>query len=918
MPRFVNRGPQLAALATQQERLGAGHGATVVVCGHPGLGSSALLRHWVEHQAAHRVLEAHGVESESDLPFAGLAGLLAPILDLVDELPAPQPAALRGALALGPVTGADRFTVFVAVVGLLAQAAKAQPLVVAVDDVHHLDPSSRAALAFASRRLADDPVLIVLAGRTDALADGSFDHATVIELEPLGPDDARTLLVETAGAPIHPAVLPRLVEAASGNPGALVALATILSPDQLSGRRPLDDPLPVGVELERGVARRAADLPVATRRAILLLAVGADEGADVVDAALRAADLGRDDVVAAERAGLVELAAGRFGFRDGRMRAAVYHASSPADRREAHRGIAAALDPGSPARAAHAAAAAIGPDEAVAADLEAVAIEADQRGDAAAAWHAWERSAALSTDVEDRGRRLLGAAAAALRVGSPDAADRLLHEAEPLVASEQRGTRELLLGRLLVVTGRPDAAVAAFTARADELEADEPGHAAALLLEAVPAMVRTGRIGVALALARRSADLAAGAGDPALDARAAVALGAALTAAGDVGPGRELLDRYRDVAELEGAAAAAPFLADTAALALVRLGDHDRARALLDQLAHAVGEASAPHSAPSVLAVQGFLEYRAGRLDDAAAASAAAVQIADETRQPGLVAFPLATLATVQAMRGDEAACRAAAERLAALGAHQEGGRGRDIVARAAVGLLELGLGRPDAAVAVLEPLRSTLDQSRPSVVMWEADLADALIRAGRPDDATPVIATLEDAAQRADDRRARAAALRLRALAAPDDDDRAALHDDAVAAYRELGLTFGVGRSLLDQGAWLRRARRRKAARVPLQEASSRFEAMGAAPWARLAGSELERCGGATRQADDGTSPLTAQERQVATLIADGASNREAAARLFVSVRTIESHLSRIYRKVGVRSRSELTGWVARTDLDA
>ncbi len=915
MSPFVNRDAELGLLADHARALEAGTGATVVVCGEPGMGASSLLGRWLADGVDARVLEVRGIESESELPFAGLGSLLLPLLDLIDELPEPQPAALRAALALGPVTGHDRFTVFVAVTGLLGRAARLRPLLVAVDDAHHLDPSSLAAVAFASRRLGHDGVLVVLAGRADAFDDDSFGHASTIELRPVADAHAQMILNAAARVSIHPVVSRRLVDAAGGNPAALVDLAVMLGTAELQGTRPLMEPLPVGPTFEGALIRQLADLPSATRRAMLVIAVGDEDGDDAVFRALAADGLGIDHLVPAERSRFLVLDGGRHRFRDERTRSAVYHASSAPDRRRAHQVMADVLDPGSATWAVHAAEASVIPDETIAAALERMAVDAAAVGDIAVSWHAWERAASVSLQGGDRSRRLLGATDAALRVGRPDAARRLLDELGSARPDDHRGERDLLRGRLLVIAGRPDEAATLFVARSDQLSGDDPVGAAALLLEVVPAMLRNGRVGTAVTLARRSSDLLASTPDGPLTARAAVALGSALVTIGGDRSGRELLDRYRDVAALEGWANAASFLADTAALALIRLGDHQHAREILNHLAAAIGEASAPFSAPNVLAVQSFLDYRTGRLADAAAAASSAVQIADETNQPGLVAFPLGTLATVQAMRGFEQECRDASVRLARLGQGQDGGRGHELVARAALGLLELGLGRPQRAVAELEPLWSDAHRSRPSVVMWNADFADALIRSGRPDDAEPVIADLEAAAQRSGDGRARAAATRLRALVGPTE-SRDELLEIAVAACRELDLPFGLARSLLDLGAAQRRSRRRKDARVSLREALACFESMSSTSWSRLAAAELDRCGGTSHSTVVSADPLTPQERQVARLVAEGASNREVASRLFVSVRTVESHLSRVYRKMDLRSRTELAGWISRTDL--
>ena len=912
MPSLVNRGEELAALARHAEVLGVGRGRTIVICGDAGQGASALLQHWLDAQTDTRVLAVRGIESEVDLPFAGLAGLLKPVLGHLDDLVEPQGAALRAALALGPATGHDRFTVFVAVASILSRAAQDGPVLVAVDDAHHLDPSTLDALAFASRRLEDDPVLVVLAGRTAALAVAPFAHATSIDLPPLTPDDAKSVLQQTTEDPIHPAVSQRLVDAARGNPSTLIALAAMLDPEVRRGRLPLVDPLPVGSMIEAQIERQLADLPLETRRALLVIAVGAADEPDEVIDGLAAAGCGTDALVPAERIGFVDIVDGRYRLRDSLLRAAIYHGSAAPDRRMAHGAMAARIDPGSMRRAGHLDAGCVGTDEAVAAALELAAIDAGGRGDATSSWHAWERAAARSPGTADRSRRLLGAAEAALRVGSPDAAQRLLVDVEPHLGDDDRRRWDLLRGRLLLVTGRPEAAATVLDARAAQLEREDPVQSGALLIEAVPALLRNGRIGAAVTLARRAVDLVGPCAGEVVEARAAVALGAALAAAGDTAASRVLLERHVDLVALEGWAAAAPFLADTLVLAHIRLGDFDRAGEILDHLAHAIGEASAPNSVPGVLAMQGFLDYRTGRLADAAAASSHAVQFADETGQPGLVAFPLGTLATVQAMRGDESACRAAAARLAALGDEQEGGRGHDTVARSALGLLELGLGRPDRAVAELEPLSRSQRRSRPSVVMWEADLADALIRTGRTDDARSIVDALDVAADRHDDDRAGAAATRLRALLAPPDEREAAL-EQAVTRARELGLPFSLARSMLDHGGWQRRRRQRKAARGSLQGALTHFEAMGATSWASLAAAELDLCTGSSRPSAVTTDPLTPQERQVATLVAHGCSNREVAARLFVSVRTVESHLGRVYRKLGLRSRSELARWADR-----
>ena len=383
--------------------------------------------------AAHgmTVLRARGVESESELSFAGLADLLGPVISELGSLPPPQRAALAGALALGPPVPRVGFTVYAATLSLLATVAEREPVLVAVDDAPWLDAPSREALVFVARRLEEEGVVLLLAARSGEPV--GTEPAGVVELVLDGLDaGASAALLEQAGA-FAPEVATRLFDATGGNPLALLELSRLLNDAQRSGAEPIEEPVPVGAGIERAFRHRIDALPEASRHALAMAAASESGALDELSAA--GLDLGA--LEAAEAAGLLAVADGRLTFRHSLLRSVAYRAVPASEQRAAHRALADALE--GERRAWHLAAAAVAPDEEVAAALAEAAGAARARGGPAAAMHAAERAARLTPEPERRVPRLLEAAGDVVWGGRPDRAQELLAEALELAEDPRCG-----------------------------------------------------------------------------------------------------------------------------------------------------------------------------------------------------------------------------------------------------------------------------------------------------------------------------------------------------------------------------------------------------------------------------------------------------------------------------------------------
>jgi hypothetical protein len=345
-----------------------GDSGALVLRGEPGIGKTAMLRYAIQQAHGMLVLRAQGVESESELPFAGLYDLLRPLLDRLDRLPEPQVAALASALAIGPPVAGDRFAVSAATLSLLAAAADDMPVLAVVDDAQWLDSSSAEALAFAARRLRAEQVVLMFGLRDTEVSVQALDGLGSLRLAGLGEDDAVRILAARQGPVARPVVV-QLVRATAGNPLALVELPTLLTAPQLAGQEPLDDPLPVGETVQRVFLRRVAKLPIEVRRALVAAAASDTVALGPIVQAITALGGALADLEAAETARLVKLEEGQVVFRHPLVRSAVYQNAPAPMRRAAHRALAEAVSDASERRAWHLAAAAVGPDEEIARGL---------------------------------------------------------------------------------------------------------------------------------------------------------------------------------------------------------------------------------------------------------------------------------------------------------------------------------------------------------------------------------------------------------------------------------------------------------------------------------------------------------------------------------------------------------------------
>jgi DNA-binding CsgD family transcriptional regulator len=909
---FVGRERERARIDRLLEAARGGVSGALLLHGEAGIGKTALMRWAIGRATGMRVLRARGIETESDIPFAGLAELVSPLLDRLDAIPEVQARALRGALALGPATPHDRFTVPAGLLSLLGVAAEEQPVLAAIDDAQWLDEPSLEAFLFAGRRLEAEGIAML-----GSVRDGTTAAALEVpwlerlRISPLADDEARELLSGTHPERLAPSVADRLVSTAAGNPLALLEIPRQLSDGQRAGREPLEEPLRPGTGVERAFRRALDALDDDARRALLVAATAHTGRLDVIEPALREAGVSAAHLAPAENARLIAVTDGEVDFRHPLLRSTAYHATSAAERRSAHAALAATAPEGSPERAWHLAAGAVAPDEAVAAALEVAALDARGRGAHATAARDFGRAAQLTPDDEPRARRLLEAAVDATRSGEPDRAFALLGDAarlasDPLLAADvQRMTGHVEMRR-----GSPLVAYELLVAEAERVRSRDPRRAAGMFLEASVTHMMTGDMHALIATAERARALATSA-DPAVELLATAVIGEAHLALGDL-EGDALLTVCEPYL-LEGDPLAIVEIVGMAAHSSVWIEKFDRAQRIFDRLLAAARDASAVSALIYPLAARSHLDFRLGRWATARAQAAESVELAQDTGQQALLTHSLAALAHVEAAMGLQDECRGhVADGLALVSRFQADALGAYL--HGALGLLELGLGRVREAIAALEESQQIGDrlQTQPSVTMTTPDLAEAYARAGRRDDALALLDGFEEAGRRAGSRWTEAAAGRLRALLGPDAEVRPRF-EAALAVHENLPMPFERARTLLCFGERLRRARQRADAREPLKEALETFERLGARGWAERTRTELRATGEQqARRAETAAEQLTPHELQIAVLVSQGMTNREAAAALFLSPKTIEYHLGQIYRKLDVRGRAQLARLMA------
>ncbi|WP_216212466.1 ATP-binding protein [Amycolatopsis aidingensis] len=864
---LLGRAEETATIDALLDSARSGRSGALIIRGEAGIGKTTLLDHAAGAATGFRVLRGTGIESETELPFAGLHLLFAGALEQLDRLPPVQARALRAALGLGEPAGGDRFLVGLAVLTLLAELAGDGPLLCLVDDAHWLDPGSAEALLFAARRLEAEGVVLVLAAREE-----DFSAPGLPELRLDGLDEtAAGQLLDRYAADLPHHLRDRIRRQARGNLLALRELPQVWR----DGR---------SVQLDQAFADQIAGLPERTRT--LLLVAAADDSGDqqVVLAAGRRLGCSARDLEPAEERRLLRLAEGGPEFRHPLIRAAAYRGAPLHQRIAAHQALAEtyAERDNVCARAWHLAAAADGPDERVAAELERAAELDRALGGYASVAAAYERAAELSPDPGERGRRLLAAAEAAADAGLPERAEASasqagLHRTDP----ETRGRIALLRARLAEERNRPMAAHRIL------LECGEPR----MLFWAVESAWAAGDLAAAELAAEQAPE---GAPARAL-ARAASGLNHSRPGgiAGGVAAVRELL--------AEGAADPIRTGLRTAWWHLL-LGDHARADELAGTIEKACRERGAIGPLPQALALLARTRAHLGLRHEAVACGTEGLRIAEDTGQEAAVGPLAAVLAWAAAVAGDRERCTELVT-LARTPAHGHG----TTRARATLPLLELGLGRHEAVLELLPdvlacPNRADFRSAFP-------DLVEAAARLGRGEQAGEPAAWYAEWAERTGQHWAEAVALRCRALLAADAEAEQH-YRDAVALHRMgNGRPFERARTELLYGEWLRRERRPAEARPLLRAALAAFEPIGARPWAERAGAELRAAGERVGPAEQGDvrALLTAQELQVVRLAAGGLSNRDIGAQLFLSPRTVGYHLYKAYPKLGVSSRNEL-----------
>jgi DNA-binding CsgD family transcriptional regulator len=879
----------------------------LLIAGEAGVGKSSVWQAAVETARAQglRAVSARPTEAETGFAHAALGDLLGPHPEVLEELPGPQRRALEVAVLVAEGgEQPDQRAVSLATLAALRALARTAPLVVAVDDVQWLDASSAAVLAFAARRLLHEPIGLLLAQRTagGAPAPLDLDRAPAsdrlehLALGPLSLGAVQRLLQQRLGwVPSRP-VLLHVYELSGGNPFFALELGRAVQAGSLRLRP--GERLPV--TLEALVAARLQGLSPGTRRGLAVAAAMAQPTLAVVDAVAGAGVL-----AGAEDAQIVLVRDGEIHFAHPLLASGAYAATDPATRRALHTAIAARTSEPEE-RARHLALAATGPDESVAGALDDAGRRALSRGAPAAAAELFERAVHLTPPGRpgDVARRRTDAAGGAFQSGDSRRARELL---EDVLRTTGRGpARARALVRLALVRGYDDDLRAAEALLHEAIENAEGD--AELSAEA---HYQLGGMLFRLRERLREAveHCAAGEASARVDVQAE-ALGARLLAEAALGdPGAQAT--LRRMLELDARCRHDRVMARPlfqAGFAWLWWDEVERARTAFETLHAQAAELGDDSSLAYVLVMGAQIECVSGDVPGAVRHADEGHALAEQTGQATVAAYLLALRAVADAIAGELDGGRERAERALAAAARTHG-RPAEHFARAAVGALELSAGRPAEAVHALGPLVGFLRAEQiaePGAARVVPDHAEALIALGELDAAEELLAWFEGNARRLDRTSALGSAARCRGLLAGargDVDGALARLRDAVELHERVPIPMEAARSRLAYGAALRRARQKAAARGALEGAAGGFDAIGARVWADRARAELASVGG--RPPSSGG--LTPAERRVAALVAEGLQTKQVAARLFVSPKTVEGHLSRIYDKLGVRSRTEL-----------
>ncbi|MEU0479163.1 AAA family ATPase [Streptosporangium sp. NPDC006013] len=901
---LFGRRAETTVLEALLARMADGAGSGLVLWGEPGIGKTALIEHAVEAASDATVLRCRGTRMEAGLAFAALHELLWPVMDRLETLAAPQAAALRGALGLSRDT-TNRFLIGAAVLSLVSDLARERPVLVVVDDAQWVDEATAHCLGFLARRVATEPVAVLLTGHEDP-ASGPWEGLPALEVVGLADDDARRL-VNAVVPDADEALVDRTVRAAGGNPLALHELPTL--DRETGGEAPLllsGEPMPVGPRLRQAFRTRAEALKPSTR-ALLLLAAAEDRGdRHVMHRAGSGWGVDTSTWDEALRSGLIRASGARLEFRHPLIRAAIYDGAPFLDRQAVHRALAAALPTDATGeRAWHLAAAADGPDEDIATLLEQAAEQCLRRGAGPMAARTLRRAAELSPTSAAAARRLAAAARAAWDVGHAEAARQLLGDAEHLggvvpVARLSGGLR----GILEFSHGMPERAHRYLVC--DMAVVPETRRAVELGTVAVRAAWSAGRPDLQQEALQQVRAVNTD-DDPALSELLPVLRNwwSCYDQTGEVTPTTP--DMAGDTVGRLGTAAweLLPPVPLVQAWGIEgRLLDVLRVQAVQLRRRHELTALAI------VLSQTAVLDIAAGRWHAAETALAEGLRLAEEVGADHLATQCHASLGSLAAARGDGRAVDEHTTRVLQVSVP----RGVRVLSAAAYwhrGRAALFDGRPQEAlshlVALAEPGHEAAHPT--CALLAAADTVEAAVQVGRTDIVEPKVALVEAWGQRTGATWARAAGHRLRALvqggSAAEASYRAALEVEGAGDH-----PFEYARTRLLYGEWLRRARRRADARLQLAGAAEVFDRLGAEPLRARALREqaLAEWPAARRvPGPPAAAGLTAQELRVARLAAERLTNREIAAQLLISPRTVGHHLANVYPKLGIASRADL-----------
>jgi DNA-binding CsgD family transcriptional regulator len=881
-------------------------GGALVLRGDPGIGKTTLLA--VASAAASSkgvsVLRAAGAQSEMGLAFAALHQLLRPVLTWLDRLPGPQRDALSAAFGAIDVPAPDPFLIALATLSLLTEVAEHVPLLLVIDQAQWLDPPTANALAFVARRVDAEPIALLLALR-DGLP-STLDVAGLPELHLGGLDDeAASELVAASAADLPPGLRRRVLHIAAGNPLALLELPDALRVDhaQIDGIEP--GTVSLTSRLERAFAEQISGLPAQTRDLLLLAA--ADERASAAEllaaaSLLNGAEPPLDASAPAEKAGLASIIDGSILFRHPLVRSAIYQSASAGRRREVHAALAAVL-PGEPDRRLwHVAASTVGPDENVAREVELLSVRLAHRGAISVAVAAARRAAVLSADPARRCSRLLRAGELAFEAGDSDLLQRLVREAEQLNPDGEQRARSMWLRSTFTDTAPGDPSQAQSLVDAAEVAADG-GHGDLALHLLFGAALRCWRSDLGDPVRDRVAVTVERLRVPETHSRRVVIL----AMAGPVRWGSVVSERLARIeASADELTADEAYLAGMAARAI---GDHDVANRFLGRATMQLRAQGRLGLLTQVLVMRGWVAIAQGSWTSAEMLVDESSRLAEEVGQSWWGAGSLIARATLRGLRGETDV----AERLVAEAEKTAISQGlNDLICMTAFarGVTWLGAGRPAGA---LEHLTRAFDRNDPAFheaarFMLITYLADAASQSGQRYVAVPILDELEALAQRTPSPTLHSGLVYARAVLAQDDGAER-LYEIALGSDLRRH-PFERARLQLAYGSWLRRQRRVSESRAPLRAAREVFDALACVPWGERARQELRASGEQSRgRVSAARDQLSTQELQIAQMAASGMTNREIAQQLYLSHRTVGSHLYRLFPKLGITSRSQIAG---------